>query len=303
VSAVSSEPDEASASASLWRLAEIYHALVYYAPERAKHYEKLGLKGGWMAYFATRSGALGEVPPAVVTACFYNFKPTMVERALPDAWRYTTPEQACAARLAVFDEAVRRLLGDKVDSVAVTEAAELACEAVRGLPVHGRPLFAAHVSLPLPTAPHEVLFWATAAMREYRGDGHTMALATAGVDGCEAHVLMAGMGLVPPDQRLFRGWSEEDWEGAATRLRERGWLDRDAQVTDRGHRERGRIEQMTDRLSHPLLDCLGADRARLLADLLTPLAAGIVTAGGVPYPNGMGAPPAPELSTMPSTPS
>jgi hypothetical protein len=288
--------DESRANASLWRLAEIYHAIVYYAPERPNHYEALGLKGGWMAYFAARSGALGEVPPAVVTACFYNFKHTMVERALPDAWRYTTPEQACAARLAVFDEAVRRLLGPRVESTAVAEAADLACEAVRELPPYGRPLFAGHVSLPRPSAPHQVLFWATAAMREYRGDGHNMALATAGVDGCEAHVLMAGMGLVPPAQHSFRGWSEDDWQSAATRLRQRGWLDEGGHLTALGRRERGQIEEVTDRLGQPLLDGLGADRARRLVDLLTPLAAGIVTAGGVPYPNGMGSPPVPELS-------
>jgi hypothetical protein len=282
--------DEGPATSDLWRLAEIYHAVVYYAPERPKHYEQLGLKGGWMAYFATRSGALGEVPPAVVTACFYNFKHSMVERALPDAWRYTTPEQACAARLVVFDEAIRRLLGPRIESAAVAEAADLAAEAVRGLPLQGRPLFAAHVSLPCPTEPHLALFWATAAMREYRGDGHNTALATAGVDGCEAHVVMAGMGLVPPDQRTFRGWSEEDWEAAAARLRTRGWLDDDGHLTTLGRRERDHVEEVTDRLGHPLVEALGLDGVARLTGLLTPLAASIVDAGGLPYPNGMGSP-------------
>ena len=287
MSGVSRAGVEDPAIRSLCRLAEIYHAVVYYAPERPKHYQELGLKGGWMGYFATRSGALGEVPPAVVTACFYNFKHTMVERALPDAWRYTTPEQACAARLAVFDEAIRRLLGPTVESAEVAEAAALASEAVRALSLDGRPLFAAHVSLPCPTAPHLALFWATAAMREYRGDGHNVALATAGVGGCEAHVLMAGMGLVPPDQRTFRGWSDEDWAAATTRLRKRDWLDDDGQLTAVGQRERAHIEDRTDRLSQPLLDALGVEGARLI-ELLTPLAAGIVDGGGLPYPNGMG---------------
>jgi hypothetical protein len=299
MSGASSAADESSEIRRLCRLAEIYHAVVYYAPERPKHYEEIGLKGGWMGYFATRSGALGEVPPGVVTACFYNFKHTMVERALPDAWRYTTPEQACAARLAVFDEAIRRLLGSTAESAEVTEAAELACRAVRVLPLNGRPVFAAHVSLPCPTAPHLALFWATAAIREYRGDGHNIALATAGVDGCEAHVLMAGLGLVPADQRTFRGWSEEDWTAAAARLRERGWLDDVGRLTELGRQGRAHVEEVTDRLSQPLLDALGAAGASRLAQLLAPLAAGIVTVGALPYPNGMGSRVDSELSPLP----
>jgi hypothetical protein len=280
---------------SLWRLAEIYHAVVYYAPERPAHYEALGLKGGWMAYFATRSAALGQVPPAVVTACFYNFKHTMVARALPDAWRYTTAELACEARLAVFDEAIRRLLGRGLESEETAEAADLATEAVRALSHEGRVLFAAHVSLPLPAAPHLALFWATAAMRDYRGDGHNIALAAAGVDGCEAHVLMTSMGLVPPDQRTYRGWDVEDWEGAHGRLLERGWIDPAGRLTQSGQRERAEIEELTDRLSQPMLDALGADGTRRLIRRLTPLAAGVVRGGGVPYPNGMGSPPLTEL--------
>jgi hypothetical protein len=283
---------------SLWRLAEIYHAVVYYAPERPAHYEALGLKGGWMAYFATRAAALGQVPPAVVTACFYNFKYTMVERALPDAWRYTTAELACEARLAVFDEAIRRLLGREVESEETAEVADVATEAVRTLPHEGRVLFAAHLSLPRPAAPHLALFWATAAMREYRGDGHNIALAAARVDGCEAHVLMTSMGLVPPNQRTYRGWDVEDWDAACARLLERGWIDQTGRLTQSGQRQRAEIEELTDRLSQPMLDALGADATRRLIRLLTPMAAGIVRGGGIPYPNGMGSPPVPELLDM-----
>ena len=98
----------------LWRLVEAYHTLVYFAPERSEVYSALGLKGGWMGYFASRSAALGVVPPDVVTACFFGFAPRMVERALPDAWRWTTPEEAVAARLTVFGLAVRRHLRERL---------------------------------------------------------------------------------------------------------------------------------------------------------------------------------------------
>lgn len=285
-----------TASNPLWRLAEIYHAVVYFAPERPERYTALGLKGGWMGYFATRSGALGRVSPATVTAAFYNFKHTMVERALPDAWRYTTPERAVAARLEVFDAAITRLLGPRVHAPEVIEAARLAEEAVRGADTPGRVMYAAHAALPMPEQPHLALFWATAALREYRGDAHNIALAYAEVDGCEAHVLLEALALVPSDQRVYRGWDDADWAAAGERLRDRGWLDAEGRITPRGRRARADIERETDRLSVSPWLHLGDDASQRLATLLTPLTARIVTGGGLPYPNGMGSPAAPELA-------
>lgn len=281
----------------LWRLLETYHAVVYYAPERPERYAAVGLKGGWMGYFASRSGALGAVPPAVVTACFYNFKHAMVARALPDAWAYTTPELACRARLAVFDDASRRLLEDEVIRPGVREAAELAAAAVGQCDPAGRPLFAAHAARPAPDEAHLALFWAAAALREFRGDAHSAALVQAEIDGCEAHVLMAALGLVPPDQRAYRGWDDRDWAAAIERLADRGLVDAaDGAMTPVGRRLRAEVEAATDRLSEAPWRRLGASASARLAELLTPLASRIVTGGGVPYPNGMGVPPVPELS-------
>lgn len=272
----------------LWPLIETYHAVVYFAPERQRHYAALGLKGGWMGYFATRSGALGAVPPSVVTACFYNFKHTMVARALPDAWLYTTPEEACAARLRVVDDAMVRILGASVDSAHLRQAAELAVRAVEDCDVAGRPLFAAHAALEVPEVPHLALFWATTALREYRGDGHSVALAEAEIDGCEAHVLLAALGLVPADQRRFRGWDDDDWAAAVDRLRARGWLDEHERITAEGRHARLAVEDTTDRLASPPLRSLGPDRVQLLESLLTPIAAQIMSSGELPYPNPMG---------------
>jgi hypothetical protein len=285
-----------SASNPLWRLAEIYHAVVYFAPERPARYTTLGLKGGWMGYFATRSAALGRVAPSVVTAAFYNFKHTMVERALPDAWLHTTPELAVAARLDVFGAAITRLLGDDARRSEVAEAAGLARDAVRSAEVPGRVMYAAHAALPVPEEPHLALFWATAALREYRGDAHNIALAAAEVDGCEAHVLLEALSLVPPDQRSFRGWDDDDWAAAQDRLRSRGWLDGRGRITSAGRRARADVESETDRLSAAPWLRLGAAACDRLGELLTPLAARIVTGGGVPYPNGMGSPAVPELA-------
>jgi hypothetical protein len=283
-------------SPKVWRLLEIYHAVVYFAPECSDEYSNLGLKGGWMGYFASRSAALGAVPPAVVTASFYNFKHDMVARALPDAWMYTTPQKAAQARLRVFDMASRRLLGDGVSSPSVVQSAEAAATAVRSCGYGSRPLFAAHAALDRPGDPHLALFWAATALREFRGDSHVLALAHARIDGCEAHVLMSALGLVPQDQRRYRGWSDEDWGAAQKRLVGRGWLDSSGRITPSGRHARAVVENRTDELSAMPLDGLGSAGVERLTALLTPIVARIITGGGIPYPNAMGMPAVPELT-------
>ncbi len=293
------EPEVQAVGAShrtLWRLLETYHALVYYAPERITRYQRLGLKGGWMGYFATRSAALGRVPPRVVTACFFGFADGMVSRALPDAWQYTTPEHALAARYEVFDAASTRLLGSRT---SLSSLADVACHlrsVVDGLSPHGRPMFAAHAQVQRPDEPHLELFWAATALREYRGDAHIVALQGAEVSPAASNVLMTAMRLTPVDQRSFRGWSEEEWEAAASSLMSRGWLDADGTVTREGRRGRTEIERVTDLLSAPAWR--GSDQRELgiAIDVLGALAGSFVTAGEVPYPNGMGVPPVPELA-------
>lgn len=276
----------------LWRLIETCHAVVYFAQERRHEYERIGLRGGWMGYFASRAGALGPVGPEVVSALFYNFSPAMVARALPDAWRLSTPDAAVEARLRVVDGALTRILADEVAGPAVRRAAELCRTAVEQSPESGRPLFAAHRALPLPDEPHLALFWATTALRELRGDGHNAVLLATGVDGCEAHVLMGALGLVPADQRTFRGWTDDDWEAATERLRQRGWLHRDRPaLTDAGREGRAQVERDTERLAAPALGRLGATGAAELAQALTPLVDRIVASRDVPFPNAMGLPP------------
>src|SRR5215471_21360041 len=116
----------------MWQTLEPYHAMIYFAPEARQAYADAGLKGYWMGYFASRAAAMGPVPAEVVTATFYNFHPHMVARAIPDAWRFSTPERVLAARYQSADAALRRLLGEQIASVGLAEAAALAriaCEA------------------------------------------------------------------------------------------------------------------------------------------------------------------------------
>jgi hypothetical protein len=281
---------------TLWRLLETYHALVYYAPERSERYAGLGLKGGWMGYFATRSAALGAASPALVTACFYGFSRSMVERALPDAWRFTTPAEALQARYEVFDAACRRLVGARVEASPMAESVETLKAVIGTLQPHGRPMFAAHAETEVPDGPHLALFWACTALREYRGDAHIVALQHADISPVESNVLMTAMRLTPPDQRTYRGWSQEEWDMGVERLQRRGWLRPDGGVSQEGQRQRARIERDTDRLvAGAWTGASEADISSTIA-VLVRLVEAIVTSGEVPYPNGMGVAPVAELA-------
>lgn len=280
-----------SSARTAWKTLEPYHAMIYFAPEAREAYIAAGLKGYWMGYFASRAAPLGAVPASVVTATFFNFHPRMVARAIPDAWRFSSPERALLARFQAVDATLRRLLGAQVDSTEVAEAAELAKEAVAGCSVAGRSLFAAYHDLPWPVEPHLVLWHAATLLREFRGDGHVVALLAEGLDGCEAHLTLVGTGNVPRETiQPHRGWNDEEWEAAGQRLQQRGLLDESGLLTPTGIALRQAIEDRTDQLALPPWQHLGREQLTRLLSLVRPLSTTIVDQGGVPMPNPMGLP-------------
>jgi hypothetical protein len=280
-----------SAARRMWPAFETYHAHVYFVPEAAEAYRKLGLKGGWMGYFASRAAALGPASPELVTAVFFNFHPAMVARALPDAWAVASPADVVAARLQTVDVALRRLIPDHLGTPAEAEAAELARAATDATALAGRPLFAALRSLPWPAEPHLALWHACTMLREHRGDGHVAALTAAGLDGCEAHVTVTATGAVPRETlQSNRKWSDEEWTAAEERLRSRGLIDSSGALTDAGRALRDEVESRTDTLAEAPWLALGAERTERLLELLTPMARAINVAGGVPVPNPVGVP-------------
>ena len=279
----------------VWQFGEPVHAVTYFAPETRTATDELGLKGGWMSYFGCRAAPLGAVGPAPVTAAFYNFRPSMVERAIPDAWSYASPEQLLEARWSAIDLALRRVLGDAIESPAVGRAAELAQEAVSTGDFDGRVLGRANASLTSLSEPHVALWQALAAVREHRGDGHVMCLVAHGVGPCEALVLQAATGRSPEDRlQKQRGWSDEEWTAARESLVARGWLDASGGVTSEGTAVRDAIESETDRLAASAIAGLGPDRTMELVDALRPLAEQVMANGAVPRANNMGVPWPPE---------
>ncbi|AVH55242.1 MULTISPECIES: SCO6745 family protein [Streptomyces] len=258
------------------------HSTHYFSPDLDRELTAVGIEDSRAAYFAVRVAALGAVGPGTVTATFYNFRHELVARHVPEVWRTASPETVLAARARAVDATLRRLLGeDVIASKEVAEAAELALRAAEACGRTARPLYAAHADLPVPEAPHLAFWHAATLLREHRGDGHLTVLLDAELDPVEALVshTATGKGMAPKWVLATRGWSRDDWEAAAGRLRERGLLDSEGELTEAGVALRQEIEARTDRLDRAPYEHLGAAGVERLTELargflMTALAAG-----------------------------
>lgn len=228
---------------------------------------------------------MGAVGPGTVTATFYNYRHDLLTRHLPAVWDTATPEQVLAARLRAADSTLHRLLGtETVESAEMAEAADLAVLATEGCTRHARTLYAAHADLPVPEAAHLRLWHATTLLREHRGDGHLAALLLAGLDPVEALVshTATGRGMSAKWIKATRGWEQSDLDAATERLRARGILDVDGELTDEGQAVRERLEADTDRLDAAPYEHLGEERLARLAELGGAFVAQATGAGAFP---------------------
>jgi hypothetical protein len=266
-----------------WRTLEPVHGAIYFVPEAAEEYAAVGIGDRMRGYFASRSAPMGAVTAEVVIATFFNFDPDLVRRSMDGVWGDVTPETILAARLRAADRMLRRLAPDAIDSPETREAAELARSAALAAcqRPEGRPLFAGHVSLPWPDEAHLVLWHAQTLLREFRGDGHVVALAAEGLDGCEALVTHGAAGDVSPEiLRATRQRTGDDWLAAEERLRMRGWLDPDLALTDLGRERRDRIERRTDELAAAPYEVIGPDGCARLRELVRPVSRAMTAAFG-----------------------
>ena len=308
---------------SMWTLFEPIHAVTYFTAEARSAYEQAGLRGFWRGYFAGRAAPLGVTGPAsaaVVAASFFNFEPAFVARAIPGVWELITPEEALRARLAGAAEGLGRLLAGREAEAAA--AAGLLWRAIGELDFSGRVLAAANAALPIPpgedaagssgssgspgssgssasaaSAASSVslavaglgrLWQAATLLREHRGDGHFAALAAADIDGCEAVVLRCCLDLRREDMQPVRGWTDEAWDGALSRLAARGWVDADGALTSAGREAHAAVEDATDRAASRPWARLGPEATAEIAAALTPLAR--ACAAALPYPSPIGVP-------------
>jgi len=278
--------DAVAAARPMWTLFEPIHAVTYFAPESYAAFEEAGLRGFWRGYFAGRAAPLGPVGPAIVVASFFGFAPATVARAIPNIWSRAAPEVALQARLTGAVSALRRLLDGHDDAIA--EAAALLERATDDLDCSGRVLAAANAALPRPVEPLARLWHATTVLREHRGDGHVAALVSAEVTGCAALVWHAALDIPRERLQMYRGWTDEQWGAALTRLVDRGWLVADGTPTEEGRARRAAVEAATDLAAAAPWRGLTAGETARLTELLRPLAS--ACAAELPYPNPIGVP-------------
>src|SRR3954464_3182185 len=235
----------------LFELTEPISLVNFFSPEPNDSMASLGFRTYWDGYFAGRSAPLGRGPAEVVHAAFYNFAEGEVARHIPKVWGTTTPEAAHAAREHGCVAALRRILGDLVDTPGLARGAELLAQASIGAPTEGRVMYAGLRALPVPEEPVTRLWHAANMLREHRGDGHIAALVSERIGGTEAHVLSAlDMGVYPAESfgrihHLPRARLAEVMDG----LRDRGLVDASGRFTDAGRATKARIESQTDALA------------------------------------------------------
>ncbi len=276
------------------RLAMVLEPLtgqVYFAPECHAAYAQLGFSpspgttaGGVQlpdgpAYFTSRGSVMGQVPGEVVAAAFAVFNPEAVVPSVDLGWTKVDAPTICAARTAGATAQLVRLLGPEPEGL--DRATGLLAEAVAPLRPEGRPLFAGLRSLGLPGDPMGDMWRLADCLREFRGDAHTAAWTSAGLDATEVGLLTElYWGLPLRTYVRTRAWSDEQLDAAEDRLVERGLL-ADGALTAEGRARREAIEAATDAQCEPIVAVLG-DRGEELVSLLAPWGDVVKSSGGYP---------------------
>lgn len=275
---------DAFTAGRLSRSIDPLHSISYFAPETAERFGAIGMEGR-MPYFAVRSAPMGAIDAAAVAATFYNFSPALVADCIPAAWGLASPETVTSIRYEIVDEAVPRVLGELARSPEFFRVAKILRKAAEAIPnADGRPLFAAHATLAWPETAHGQLWHAVTLLREYRGDGHVVALVANELSGLEALVshTASGIGFSVEFARRLRGWTEEEWAAGTDRLRLRGLLDDGGALTTEGAELRARIEDLTDALAYEPWRRLPDDDAAEVAKVAASIREAVRSAGLFP---------------------
>jgi hypothetical protein len=262
---------------------------VYFSPECHAEYERLGFTASRgnvdgvalpdpVAYFTSRGSLMGQVAPQVVAAAFAVFNPEVVVPCVQMGWGLTDAPTIFAARRRGAVAQLSRVLGERPDGIEfVTGLME---RAVAPLRVEGRPLFAGLRSQwDDPDDPLTRFFHLGDELREYRGDAHTAAWTSAGLDAVEVGLLTElFIGLPLRSYIRSRAWSDEQMDAAYERLQARGWV-KDEAFTPAGQAAREDVEWHTDRQLRPVIEALGDGFDGLLT-LIGPFGAAVRDAGG-----------------------
>lgn len=263
---------------------------VYFSPECHAGYAALGFapsvnKAAGVAlpdgpaYFTSRGSVMGQVPGEVVAAAFAVFNPAAVIPSVRHGWSLTDAATICQARDDGAIAQLERLLG--AEPAGVVRARALLTRAVESLRPEGRPLYAGVRSLPMPATDLGVVWRLGDQLREYRGDSHTAAWVSAGLDATEIGLLSElYWGLPMRSYSRTRAWTEEQFEAAHQRLRSRGLVD-EIGFTAAGRQLRDGIETNTDLQMAGIARSMGSGLQELV-DILLPWGEAIRVGHGYP---------------------
>ena len=253
---------------AMWTLYEPIHAITYFAAGARVEFEQAGLRGFWRGYFAGRAAPLGAVGPAPVVGLFNSFAPVMVERALPAVWDLVSPADALAAR----SRGAVVVLAGLADAREAARLGDLLAPIVAAHEPAGHALGAANLALPEPDDPHARLWQSCTSLREHRGDGHVAALVAVGVTGADIVVLRCGINWDRAVHQPARGWSDEEWLAATSRLVRRELLDADGKATQAGRAVVTEAEEITNQAAASPWEVLAPGDVLEVARSLRPLA-------------------------------
>ena len=241
---------------------------VYFSPECHRNYESLGFAASARsmdgvalpdgpAYFTSRGSLLGQVPGHVVASAFAVFNPVAVVASVAHGWSITDASTVRRSRHEGAVAQLARLIGREPDGLEfVVSSLQRAVDACR---VEGRPLFAGVMSHPTADNALGQLFIVGDALREFRGDSHTAAWISAGLDAIEIGLLTERYwGLPFKTYVRTRAWSDDQLNDGLDRLKSAGLVAADGlELTGHGHTTREGIEAITDDQSAAAIRALG----------------------------------------------
>ncbi len=260
---------------------EPFVGCVYFAPECHTAYAAMGfaasarsVNGVAMpdgpAYFTSRGSLLGQVHGNLVASAFAVFNPAVVVPSVAHGWTITDASTIRTTRQEATGTFLHRVLSGDQSS----EAANLArvttalSRGVDACAVEGRPLFAGVMAGTQPTGDPLTHAWFLGdALREARGDSHTAAWISHGLDAIEIGLLTESYwGLPFKSYVRTRAWTDEQLDAGIDRLTERGLI-ADGALTEAGRSTRELIEMRTDAQMNAAVGAMGHDLEPVLATL------------------------------------
>ena len=170
----------------------------YFDPATLERGKEVGLDG-FRLYFLGRGGVLGDVEPAVVSAAFGYFAPSVVETMWDSAKQIMPPREAARLYLECAADFGRSKLHDLEGLGRFNAAAEAVIAAVDP---SGLSLFAGIAAEPLPDDAPGRAYRNIVTLRELRGSVHLVAIVANGLTAAVAHAIHR-----PSDVAMF-GYDE-----------------------------------------------------------------------------------------------